>query len=53
MGWTLEALDEAIYSVYRKAYDDNRTATLIRLDPTVGELGALWAEFDRLVAQEV
>lgn len=49
----VEELDAKIYAVYRKAYDDNPANSIVRLDPTVGILGELWAEWDRAVETEV
>lgn len=45
----IEELDAKINAVYMKAYNDNRTADIVRLDPDTGILGQLWAEFDKEV----
>lgn len=41
-------VDEQIYAIYRKAYEDNRTNQIIRLDPDKGVLGELWRRWDLL-----
>lgn len=48
----LEELDNQIYSIYRKAYDDNPSNTLVRLNPDLGVLGELWKEWDTLMEKE-
>ena len=47
MDYTLEEIEQRIYDLYRAVHTE-RPST--RLDPTIGPLGALWAQFDRLVA---
>ena len=45
----IEELDAKINAVYMRAYNDNPTADIFRLDPESGILGGLWAEFDKEV----
>lgn len=49
---SLSEIETNIENIYRTAYFTNRTNKVIRLDPNVGELGLLWAEFDRLIPYE-
>lgn len=46
----LKELDAQIEAIYLRAYLDNRTGRLVRLDPNSGTLGALWLEWDTLMA---
>lgn len=50
----LQDIEDAIENIYREAYQayaDGRLRDLPRLDPSVGVLGELWSQFDRLVSK--
>ncbi len=49
MAMTLEQTEQAIFDLYHAVHAERPNT---RLDPNVGPLGALWAQFDQLVATE-
>lgn len=49
MAMTLEQTEQAIYDLYHAVHTERPNT---RLDPNGGPLGALWAQFDRLVTQD-
>lgn len=42
-------VESAIYNIYQQAHRDRPGS---RLNPEIGPLGELWAEFDRLILTE-
>lgn len=52
MNMSLSTIEARIEQIYLTAHHTNRTNKIIRLDPDAGELGQLWAEFDRLIPYE-
>lgn len=52
MNMSLSEIEARIEQIYLTAYRTNRTGHVVRLDPEEGQLGVLWAEFDRLIPYE-
>ena len=49
----LQEVEDAIETIYLEAYAayaNKKIRDLPRLDPTVGPLGVLWEQFDRIVS---